>query len=139
MGGGAEGAHTGADGEGEGEAGIVRAIRQAESWSGGEGGGEVEAELPRVAAGGEAGLERQPEHSDRNLGPHQRPVVVAELDRRLHGFRWLVVVNCGFGRSWRRDVAAAITTCWDGVAGEIGGGASGGVDGLEVGGSGAVE
>jgi hypothetical protein len=56
------------------------------SRAGGEGGGEAEVELPRVGGGGQAGLERQPQHADRHFGPHQRPVFVPELDGHLHGF-----------------------------------------------------
>lgn len=87
AGGGPERAEAGTDGEREGLERVIGAVREADRRAGGEGGGEVEAEIPRVAAaaGRDAGEERQPEDADGHLGAHQRPVVVPELDRRLHG------------------------------------------------------
>ena len=60
--------------------------------------GEVAAELLRVADRREAGLQRQPEHADRHLSPHQRPIVVAELDPHLQRPRPL---------PWQEEFAAA--------------------------------
>ncbi|KAG2584939.1 hypothetical protein PVAP13_6KG365900 [Panicum virgatum] len=96
---GAERAAPRADGEREeGEARVVGAVPEAERGAPREGGDEVEAELPRVADRREAGLERQPEHADRHLSPHKRPVVVAELDPHLQRPRPL---------PWQEEFAAA--------------------------------
>ncbi|KAF8654580.1 hypothetical protein HU200_061777 [Digitaria exilis] len=99
---GAERAEPRPDGEREGEPRVVGAVREAERRARRERRGEVEAELPRVAAGGEPRLERQPQHADRHLGPHQRPVIVAELDRSLHRAR--------------RSVGCSARWCWCGGA-----------------------
>jgi len=61
-------------------------------------GGEVAAELLRVADRREAG----PEHADRHLSPHQRPVVVAELDphpQRPRPLPWQEEFAAAWGQS----------------------------------------
>ena len=85
--GGPQRAQPRADGEGEGLERLVGAVREAERRAGGEGGGEVEAEVLAVSPRREAREEGQPQHADRHFGAQQRAVVVAELDRRLHGGR----------------------------------------------------
>ncbi|PON81024.1 hypothetical protein TorRG33x02_231420, partial [Trema orientale] len=78
-----EGSGPGLDDEGEGVPRVVRAVGDSDGRSGFEEGAEIESELLGVA-GDYAGLERQSQYVEWDLGSEEWPLIVAELDRSFH-------------------------------------------------------
>ncbi|PON52213.1 hypothetical protein PanWU01x14_210550, partial [Parasponia andersonii] len=78
-----KGSGPGLDDEGKGVPRVVRTVGDSDGRSGFEEGAEIESELLGLA-GDYAGLERQSQYVEWDLGSEEWPLIVAELDRSFH-------------------------------------------------------